>query len=200
MIDGFRCAQPILRAAQHSPKLQWAMMVRQFLPLVAAMMGGLLQCQAVAAQSVRQPRLGCDLYNQIDRHCNCRGADGYFISYGRRYCERFLTSTGWTPAGVIWRNNTMVCLQQSLRRALVRRPSGTCDCDSARAIAAQTHVSCYTQASVSVCRLPLSDLVKIYSTIDIIDAFAPYGLSQMIAIAGTCIQQRVKANAISTNP
>ena len=156
------------------------------------LLNGLLFCllagSAADAQRARQPPLNCGLYDRMERQCKCNGTDDYFIKYGRRYCERFLKSTGWTPAGSKWRDHTLLCLQQSLARDLRNgRTSGPCDCRNMRQIASATHVRCYTQASPSVCQLPLSDLLKIYQGVDAVDLLSPYGSSQVLSIVGACL-------------
>jgi len=154
-------------------------------------MACLLSAIGIANAQLRgQSQLSCAFYNRLEQQCNCNGTDGYFIAYGLRYCERFLKSTGWTPAGTKWRDQTLICLQQSLSPALPQGPSAACDCQNARNIAWQTHVRCYTEASASVCRLPLSDLLKIYSIIDAPDLLSPYGFSQVLAIAKTCLREQ----------
>jgi hypothetical protein len=142
------------------------------------------------AQGQDVPQLSCGLYDRLAKRCGCNGSDDYFLSYGRKYCERFLHSTDWSAAGVKWRDNTLVCLQRSLRSALARTSRGACDCKKIRDIAWRTHTRCYTQPLASVCRLPLSDLRKIYGIIDASDLLAPSGISQIFTIAGICIQQR----------
>jgi len=142
------------------------------------------------AQPTRQSEMNCALYDRLDRQCGCKGTDEYFVSYGRRYCQRFLRSSGWTSAGTRWRDQTLVCLQQSLSRAMHQDAAHVCSCQNTRDIAWQSHVRCYTQASASVCRLPLSDLLKIYSIIDAADLLNPFGFSQVLAIANTCLTQR----------
>ena len=159
--------------------------------LVGGVMACLLSAIGIANAQLRgQSQLSCAFYNRLEQQCNCNGTDGYFIAYGLRYCERFLKSTGWTPAGTKWRDQTLICLQQSLSPALPQGPSAACDCQNARNIAWQTHVRCYTEASASVCRLPLSDLLKIYSIIDAPDLLSPYGFSQVLAIAKTCLREQ----------
>jgi hypothetical protein len=133
--------------------------------------------------------LSCDFYDQLDKQCGCREADQYFVSYGRRYCERFLNSTGWTAAGNKWRDRTLVCLQDTLARGIMRTNGGACDCKRAKDIAWQTHVQCYTQSSASVCKLPVSDLARIYGIIDVWDLLSPYGISQFFSIAKACLQR-----------
>ena len=134
--------------------------------------------------------LSCNFYDRAEKDCGCNRTDRYLITYGKRYCERFLNATGWTPAGAKWRDETLVCLQKSLSSALHRGQSGICDCKNIRDIAWRTHVRCYTEPSASVCRLPLSDVLKIYSIVDTVDLLSPYGLSQTAAIANACWQQR----------
>ena len=54
----------------------------------------------------------------------------------------------------------------------------------------QTHVSCYSQISASICRLPASDWAKIIQTIDTADLLDSYGARQMLSIVNICIEQR----------
>jgi hypothetical protein len=148
----------------------------------------LVSCNILAARSLNKSDLNCDFYDRMEAYCGCHGTDGYLISYGRRYCDRFLGSSGWTPAGARWRDETLICLQKSLARDFVHGSSGTCDCAKIRNIAWQTHIGCYTQPSASVCDLPLSDLTKIYGIIDAVDLLGPSGLSQAFAIASACMR------------
>jgi hypothetical protein len=129
---------------------------------------------------------GCGFYARVSRACGCRDSNNYFLKSGGRYCELFRNSTGWTPAGARWRDRTFVCLERALARGIARLPGGGCDCKSAEAIAWQTHVDCYTEASASVCRLPLSDITKIYRMIDAADLLSPLAIGQILAIAGRC--------------
>ena len=147
-----------------------------------------IACADARAQSDRQ--LSCELYDKLAERCTCKGSDDYLLGYGRKYCERFLHSTDWSAAGTKWRDSTLVCLQRSLLRALAHTRQRACDCEKIRNIAWQTHARCYTQPLTSVCRLPLSDLRKIYGIVDASDLLAPSGISQIFAIAGVCIRQR----------
>lgn len=54
----------------------------------------------------------------------------------------------------------------------------------------QTHVSCYSQDSASVCRLPIGDWAKIVQTIDTADFLDAYGAKQLLDIINVCIGQR----------
>jgi hypothetical protein len=138
----------------------------------------------------------CDFYNRLNRYCGCKETD-YFLGYGRRYCDRFQNATGWTPAGAKWRDRTLVCLQESLTQQIKRDLNGVCNCEKAKAIAWQTHVRCYTQSSASVCQLPIADVAKIYSIIDVADLLNPSGVAQFFAITGTCIRERIDRRSVS---
>jgi hypothetical protein len=142
-----------------------------------------------SAETASKSSLNCDIYNQLDQHCRCEGEENYLIRYGRRYCERFLNATGWTPAGATWRDRTLMCLEDSLTQRLTRKPPDACDCKAIKKIAVETHIRCYTQETASVCRLPFSDWRKIYQIIDARDLFDPEGLSQMMSIWGICAGQ-----------
>jgi hypothetical protein len=160
---------------------------RIFFSMIA---GGLVTFTSVDARPAGQPELSCNLYNRLEHDCNCKGTDNYLIGYGRRYCDRFLNSTGWSDAGARWRDQTLICLQTSIARALLHRPKRACDCKKTRDIAWQSHVRCYTQPSASVCHLPFADLARIYRIIDARDLFDPGGFSQVLAVANACLQQR----------
>jgi hypothetical protein len=160
-------------------------MIRRLCRLIAVVACLVVVFGAADGQAiVRHSQLSCAPYDQLERQCRCRGSDGYLVAYGRRYCDRSLHATGWTPAGERWRDQTLVCLQRSLAREISRH--GRCDCANVREIAWKSHVQCYTQAAASVCSLPLSDLLKIYAIIDSLDLLSPYGFSQMLAIMNVC--------------
>ncbi len=57
---------------------------------VVAMIGG---AHAASAQRA------CDLYRALERRCGCPATENYFGNYGRKYCERFIQSAGWSAAG-----------------------------------------------------------------------------------------------------
>src|SRR3954462_5331067 len=106
--------------------------------------------------AVRKPaplRLSCDPYIRFEQRCHCGGAQGYFLGYGLKYCERSLAETGWTPAGARWRDRTLLCLQRALSAAMPRERAQHCDCQALRNYAFESHVSCYTQPPTSICHL-----------------------------------------------
>src|SRR5262249_24193415 len=60
---------------------------------------------ADAAPKLRAPaRLSCEVYNRLDRHFHCPGIENYLLRYGRKYCDRSLAETAWSPAGARWRD------------------------------------------------------------------------------------------------
>src|SRR5262249_47411162 len=65
---------------------------------------------AAAAPPQTARTAACGLYRALDRRCGC-AADDYFRGYGEKYCERFMHATGWSAAGLRWRNQTLVCLK-----------------------------------------------------------------------------------------
>ena len=141
----------------------------------------------VGGQTLARAAPQCGFYARVSQACGCKDSNNYFLRDGRRYCELFRKSAGWTPAGARWRDRTLVCLQRALARGIVRIPGGRCDCKSAEAIAWQTHAECYTESSASVCRLPFSDIAMIYRLIDDADLFSPLVIGQVVAIAGRCV-------------
>ena len=93
---------------------------------VVLMLSGTLayaQCQSGA-------HLSCAVYTTcFDKYCPCEATgDGYFIRYGKKYCDRFLASTGWSKKGNKWRNQTLLCLQESIVPKLSITEPPKCDC------------------------------------------------------------------------
>jgi len=163
---------------------------------------GLVSFAFVAATSNASAQAtngACAVYRQFDRQCHCAGADHYFLNYGRKYCERFMRTTGWSPAGARWRDRTMACLSRELRAHITRRRQG-CDCATIKAFAFESHARCYTHRPLSACALPLSDVALIYRAVDAADLLAPEGLRQAIGIMLSCIWQNGNAQGRSDIP
>jgi hypothetical protein len=135
----------------------------------------------------------CDLYRQLERRCHCP-ANNYFADYGRKYCERFMQSAGWSAAGLRWRDRAAACLKGELTR-FVAQARG-CSCAEVKAFAFESHARCYTAQPASACRLPLSDIAHIYSLVDASDLFDPLGMRQSLAITLTCAWQNGNAGAV----
>src|SRR5882724_811390 len=126
---------------------------------------------AVAAPVAAERSHACDLYRVLDRRCGCAAADNYFGGYGEKYCERFMRSGGWSAAGLRWRAQTLACLKDELRHFLAGAPG--CRCATVKTFAFDSHARCYTRQPASVCRLPLSDIARIYALVDGADLIAP---------------------------
>jgi hypothetical protein len=151
------------------------------------------------ARPLHASALDCGLYTQLERRCGCGARDGYLLGYGRKYCERFLHSTGWSAAGLRWRDRTLSCLKDALARKLARSPR-TCYCGTIRTFAFDSHVRCYTLQSASVCALPLSDIGKIYQVIDAGDLVDPAGVKQALGVTLSCVWQNRNAGARPDDP
>jgi hypothetical protein len=155
-----------------------------------ALIFSFLSAAVASAQCMNDAHLSCAVYNTcFDKYCPCENSpDGYFIRYGKKYCDRFLASTGWSQKGNKWRDQTLRCLQERIvpKLSIVEHP--TCDCKAMKNFAFQTHVECYTQPAASVCELDLADYKKIYDIIDIGDDLFgdPYGRKQMRDVLMIC--------------
>lgn len=147
---------------------------------------------ALIAPAQAAPRT-CDLYRQLERRCHCPAADNYVANYGRKYCERFMASAGWSPAGLRWRDRAAACLAGELRGFLAHARS--CACADVKAFAFASHARCYTAQPASACKLPLSDIARIYRLVDASDLFDPLGMRQSLAITLTCAWQNGDAGA-----
>jgi len=146
------------------------------------------QSNRAQAQCTIQGTLSCNVYNTcFDRYCPCTGADSYFISYGRKYCDRFLNESGWSPVGKQWRDKTLLCLQESIAAKLSLQRRTTCNCREMKEFAFKMHINCYTQNVASVCKLPISDWRKIVSIVDTADFIDSYGTKQVLATLEICI-------------
>jgi hypothetical protein len=151
--------------------------------LALSAIGAVAQCQSNA-------QLSCQVYNScFDKYCPCENTPyGYFIRYGKKYCNRFLASSGWSEKGNNWRNRTLLCLQERIVPNLPITEHPACDCRSMKDFAFKTHVECYTQPGASVCNLDLADYKKIYDIIDVRDDLFsdPYGRKQMRDVLAIC--------------
>jgi hypothetical protein len=118
----------------------------------------------------------CNVYAScFARYCPCDvgSQDEYFISYGEKYCRRFLDVSTFSSAGAKWRDDTLRC-------------PNNCNCSKMRTFAFDSHVACYTQANSSICALPLVDVLEIRKVIDAKDLFTSDGWKQMREVAKIC--------------
>ncbi|MGE8131652.1 hypothetical protein ACQKQD_32330 [Methylobacterium sp. NPDC080182] len=143
------------------------------------------------AQCSNSVKLGCGVYTQcFERYCPCSADKNYFTNYGKRYCEKFIGRNDWSTQGVAWRDKTLLCLQEAIIPKLDLDHPEKCDCSKMKDFAFQTHISCYSQNTASICRLPASDWSKIIQTIDTADLLDAYGAKQMLGIVNVCIGQQ----------
>lgn len=146
--------------------------------------------QVAVAQCANATQLSCAVYDRcFTRYCSCTGdASEYFRSYGRKYCDRFLASSGWSAAGQQWRDKTLLCLQERIVPKLDISDRPSCDCKAMKSFAYRTHVDCYTQTSASICNLTYADFKKIFDIIDVRDDLFgdPYGRAQMRDVLEIC--------------
>ncbi len=101
---------------------------------------------------IPQTELKCDFYDRcLENIFNC-GDVGYPKSYGKKYCERFLSlkksehlsDYGLSSKGIKWRDETLLCLQNVLAYDFARRDYPL-TCDSIKQEASDSHVDCYTK-------------------------------------------------------
>ncbi|MGE4133752.1 MAG: hypothetical protein AB7F86_19095 [Bdellovibrionales bacterium] len=148
----------------------------------------LLTFQAQADNLCTRPRMGqCDFYPQCLESAYKCGPDGYPMGYGAKYCARFngLTSAELSPKGLVWRDYTLVCLQQSLVSLMITtNPVNTCS--QLKDFAFRTHVSCYTQPIAPVCNLTLGDWMTIASVVDLKEYADRAGLEQVVQVIRQC--------------
>lgn len=145
------------------------------------------------AQCVNSDMPSCSVYTScFSKLCSCKNSPfEYFESYGKKYCEVFLDNSKLSDKGRLWRDSTLRCLQEEIVRALPPVSSlGSCDCKQMQVKAFDTHVACYTQASASICDLPLSDWIQISSSSDAVRHLADQkGRKQIFEVASACISK-----------
>lgn len=93
------------------------------------------------------------------------GNDGYYQGFGARYCVRYAQTTEpkMTPEGQLWSASSRRCLIESLDANVVDSPV----CEALVEAGYATHAACYRETRF--CDLPLSDVRRVVSTIDVED-------------------------------
>ena len=137
---GFRgCAPTLARACQRSCQLRAGDVVQVDVIWCIKLdpEAGSLKTQVQSApRSNASP--SCDVYTLcFATYCPCTGADEDFRTYGKKYCECFLGLNTVSAAGVKWRDETLVCLEEAIvpeaehirrhadiPKARVQRPNG----------------------------------------------------------------------------
>lgn len=149
----------------------------------------LLFARSVRAQCVNTATPTCGVYVQcFAKYCPCKGdPDEYFETYGKPYCDSFLTQAQFTPIGQRWRDSTLKCLQESIvPRLSISDPPSACNCKAMKSFAFDTHVGCYTQPGNSICSLPMKDVTTISSVVKTKDLISTEGLRQTARVAAIC--------------
>lgn len=108
-------------------------------------------------------------------------SEGYYIPYGHKYCERFqkVTKNYVTPETVAWIDRTMVCLMNAIEDEVT--PIDSCGVIKKKAF--DSHPRCYLDAGF--CDLPLSDMSKVFFTVDLED----FQLRQVLLTGVGCLKE-----------
>ena len=144
----------------------------------------------------------CGFYNDcVEQKINC-GRNGYAISYGEYYCNRFSETFSvhqyeFSSKAQHWRKMTAVCLQKEITETvdfILQHPAETNkkDCSRLRSSAYSQHAHCYTQTGSSICKLPTSDILAIFRhrIIEYKDLFFSRGaLAQIAQVQRICLRQ-----------
>ncbi len=123
--------------------------------------------QFAFGQCVNTIEPSCTVYDScFEKNCNCSSSkDEYFISFGKKYCEAFLSEKEFSPEGEKWKTSTLRCLQEKIVPLIPLDGTKSCNCEQIKLFSVGTHAECYTQPENSVCDLSLSDISLIAKTI-----------------------------------
>jgi hypothetical protein len=104
---------------------------------------------------------GCQFYACRDAEHPC-GADGYYLGFGEKYCERFLTDLApiMSAAGQAFLAATRDCLMSYMNANIATDLS----CDEVKTDALASHVDCYRDNGF--CALPLTDKAALFLAVD----------------------------------
>lgn len=141
------------------------------------------------AQCVNTMTPTCDVYQScFAKYCPCQNSpDEYFLSYGKKYCTKFLDNAELSAEGKKWRDSTLRCLQEAIVPVLQISEHPTCNCGNMKDFAFQSHVSCYTKPGASMCSLGALDMLKIVAVVETKDFLSSVGRAQMLRVAGICL-------------
>lgn len=146
---------------------------------------------AAFAQCVNPIKPNCNFYAQcLEKYCSCGWtSSGYALSYGKKYCDRFLSASTFSARGTAWRDSTLICLQESLVPLVPIDNPNKCDCNQIRQSALDSHVQCYTKLPNSICTLKPADLAIIDQVVDASDKYDTDGLIGLKNVLVTCMSQ-----------
>lgn len=142
--------------------------------------GTLASCQAPKAND-------CSFYRKcVQKKFNCAHEE-YPIGYGEKYCNKFnaLTSSDLSAYGILWRDETLSCLQKALVPTL--SPSSEIKtCSQLDTVAFDSHPACYTNVYMSICELPAGDWQTIVKVVDPSDYLSTKSAKQIASVIKTC--------------
>lgn len=145
-------------------------------------------------ECLNPPQKNCDFYEQcLEKNISC-GEEGYALSYGGKYCRKFLSiDDDLSAKGRAFAESTRSCLQKVLipimiQNSVARLPHYTCD--NIADYAFDSHADCYTNHENSICFLnPLTDTRKIFAQLDSEELFDHRTAKQMRDVAAICMAQ-----------
>uniref|UniRef100_Q07JF2 Uncharacterized protein n=1 Tax=Rhodopseudomonas palustris (strain BisA53) TaxID=316055 RepID=Q07JF2_RHOP5 len=139
-------------------------LMKQLLALTFSLFA-VLNASSAIAQCSNSIQPSCGVYATcFAKYCPCAAGDEYFVTYGKKYCEKFLGIGTFSESGQKWRNKTLLCLQEAIVPKLDISNKPTCDCKSMRQYAFDSHVKCYL-ADPSICSLSTGDMLKILNAV-----------------------------------
>ncbi|CAG8513571.1 7076_t:CDS:2 [Acaulospora morrowiae] len=125
----------------------------------------------------------CNFYmNCLEEKFHC-GPKGYPINYGKKNCEKFITSINkFSPAGKKWVTNVMLCLQRALVSSYDNNKT---TCTDIYNTAFDSHAPCYITSGI--CILPPTDWEVLFETIGFKTLFGNLKIIiQALKTAGEC--------------
>eukprot|EP00164_Ancoracysta_twista_P003567 GFYU01004762.1.p1 GENE.GFYU01004762.1~~GFYU01004762.1.p1 ORF type:complete len:229 (-),score=86.00 GFYU01004762.1:106-792(-) len=126
----------------------------------------------------------CNWYADCLEKTHPCGPDGYALSYGGHYCQKF-HDQGWTGDLHTWMAATGDCLQHALLPLLDKQV----DCEELTDEAFDSHPQCYLNngSGVSICQLSLGDKWKVVRVLEASAIFSTRSIKQMWAVAKGCL-------------
>ena len=130
----------------------------------------------------------CSWYGScLEQNIPC-GDAGYALSYGKKYCDRFVAQSYTSSKTAAWRDATLTCLQRSLAQSVANPKPASCNAIADDAFA--QHVTCYTQQQASICDIcsdSADDLLQIFTTVDIPEYKDPRSWKAAYGVLKTCV-------------
>jgi len=142
------------------------------------------QNEPVSAPNNKTDFALCDQYDVFESQFHC-GEDGYFLEFGKRYCNRFFEPEifkDFDDVGKKFVQCVGVCLVKDLREYLENNPAASCTAITDRAF--ETHVDCYTQCGFcGACQHNWMTLRRVFSIKDFLSLRA---LKSVEGVANGC--------------